>query len=268
MRSRYGGTLPLKGRLGGPDRSAAVGKLGHYIGQGFAYGKSESALGGAGRLCQNTRMKHVILAAALAFATIAPATLRADGEAAGDFDYYVLALSWSPNWCKLEGNARGAEQCEEDFGWVVHGLWPQYEDGWPAYCNTVERPPSKQDTAAEADLFGAGGAAWYQWKKHGVCAGLPADAYFDTVRAAYESIERPEVLRKIDRTFKIPASLIEEAFIQVNPELEPDMITVTCRDGHIQEARICLTKDLEPRACAPDTRRDCTMSNALLEPIR
>ncbi len=193
---------------------------------------------------------------------------RADGERAGDFDYYVLSLSWSPNWCKLEGDARDSEQCDRDLGWVVHGLWPQYEDGWPAYCPTTARAPSRQMTAAQADIFGAGGAAWYQWKKHGVCSGLEADVYYDLAREAFASVNKPEVLRKIDRTFAVPASLIEEAFLQANPEWEPDMVTITCRDGHIQEARICLTTDLDPRPCAPDTRRDCTMQKALIEPIR
>lgn len=201
-------------------------------------------------------------------ATLFALPARADGERAGDFDYYVLALSWSPNWCKLEGEARDSEQCESDLGWVVHGLWPQYEDGWPAYCPTTARSPSRQTTAAQADIFGAGGAAWYQWKKHGVCSGLEAGAYYDLAREAFASVEKPEVLRKIDRTFAVPASLIEEAFLQANPDWEPDMVTITCRDGHIQEARVCLTKDLEPRVCAPDTRRDCTMQKALIEPIR
>ena len=33
---------------------------------------------------------------------------HAEGEPSGEFDYYVLALSWSPNWCAREGDARGA----------------------------------------------------------------------------------------------------------------------------------------------------------------
>jgi ribonuclease T2 len=202
------------------------------------------------------------------FAGLCALPARADGERAGDFDYYVLALSWSPNWCKLEGDARGSEQCQRDFGWVVHGLWPQYEEGWPAYCPTVARPPSRQMTAAQADIFGAGGAAWYQWKKHGVCSGLEADDYYALARDAFESVKKPEVLRKIDRTFAVPASLIEEAFLKANPDWTPDSVTITCRDGHIQEARVCLTRNLDPRACAPDTRRDCSMDKALLEPVR
>jgi len=203
----------------------------------------------------------------VAFLCLAGAA-RADGERAGDFDYYVLALSWSPNWCALEGEARDAEQCDRDFGWIVHGLWPQYEDGWPAYCPTSARSPSRSQTAAQADLFGAGGAAWYQWKKHGVCSGLEADDYYRLAREAFARVNRPEVLRKLDRAVKLPAAVIEEAFLQANPAWTADMVTITCKSGHIQEARICLTRSLEPRACGADVVRDCTMRDALFQPIR
>ncbi|MEJ2000556.1 MAG: ribonuclease T2 [Maritimibacter sp.] len=192
----------------------------------------------------------------------------AEGERAGDFDYYVLALSWSPNWCTLTGDAREAAQCEGDAGWVVHGLWPQYEAGWPSYCKTSTRAPSRQMTAAQADLFGDGGAAWYQWKKHGICSGIVAQDYYALVREAYARVERPEVLRKLDHAVRLPASVVEDAFLAANPDLTPDMITITCDQGYIQEARICLTRDLEPRVCGADTRRDCSLSGALLEPVR
>jgi len=217
-------------------------------------------------------MKHLvaalIAALSLALSVALPVAALADGERAGVFDHYVLALSWSPNWCAREGDRRDSAQCEQDFGWVVHGLWPQYDRGWPAYCPTLARAPSRQMTRAQADIFGTGGAAWYQWKKHGTCSGLDAGAYYDTARSAFSSVTRPEVLRKIDRTFSIPAKLIEDAFLQANPDWTPDMITVTCKDGYIQEARICLTKDLNPRPCGADTRRDCTLQDALFEPIR
>lgn len=193
---------------------------------------------------------------------------RAEGERAGDFDYYVLALSWSPNWCALEGDAREAEQCARDFGWVVHGLWPQYENGWPSYCITTERAPSRSLTSEQADIFGAGGAAWYQWKKHGVCSGLSADNYYRLAREAYARVTRPEVLRKLDRAVKLPASVIEDAFLAANPGWNADMVTITCRSGHIQEARVCLTRSLEPRPCGDDVVRDCTLDDALFMPIR
>jgi ribonuclease T2 len=194
---------------------------------------------------------------------------HAEGERAGDFDYYVLSLSWSPNWCALEGNERGSPQCDDaaDFGWVMHGLWPQNERGWPSFCRTTERDPSRRDTEAMADIMGTSGLAWYQWQKHGRCAGLSSDAYYATARQAYDAVNRPEVFRKLDRTVTLPASLIEEAFLRANPDWQADMLTITCKAGHIQEARLCLTKELEPRICGADVIRDCTMNNARFEPI-
>ena len=194
----------------------------------------------------------------------------ADGEKAGDFDYYVMALSWSPTWCALEGDRRGSPQCDPkaDFGWVLHGLWPQYEDGWPSYCPTNARNPSRADTRDEADLFGSSGNAWHQWNKHGRCSGLLPDDYYALAREAYGRVTRPELLRKLEDPIRVPAKVIEQAFLEDNPQLTADQITITCKSGRIQEARICLTRDLEPRRCGADVIRDCTMSDALLDPIR
>lgn len=208
-----------------------------------------------------------LLAALLIFANAA-LPVRAEGERAGDFDYWVLALSWSPNWCALEGDARQSEQCDESYGWVVHGMWPQYEDGWPSYCPTVARNPSRAVTGAQADLFGTGSSAWYQWKKHGVCSGLAAEDYYRLTRLAYDSVVRPEVFRRLDREVRLPAAVVEDAFLKANPGLSADMVTVTCDMGYIQEARICFDRDLEPRPCSPDSRRDCSLSDARFEPIR
>ena len=195
---------------------------------------------------------------------------HADGEPSGEFDYYVLSLSWSPNWCERTGDARGSEQCDEgaDFGWILHGLWPQYEQGWPSYCRSDFRAPSRTQTRAMADIMGTSGLAWHQWKKHGVCSGLSAQQYYRLARLAYGTITRPPVLRKLTEPVRLPASVIEDAFLQSNPDLRPDMITITCKENTIQEARICLTRDLEPRICGADVIRDCSLERALLEPIR
>lgn len=185
-------------------------------------------------------------------------------DRAGEFDYYVLSLSWSPNWCDREGHARGSPQCDADadFGWVLHGLWPQYERGYPSDCNVLRRNPSRQQTAEMADIMGTSGLAWHQWKKHGTCSGLSAFDYFALSRVAFEQIVRPSVFRNLTSDVTLPASLIEEAFIRDNPDLSPDGITITCRGNSIQEARICLNRDLTPRTCGADVVRDCTMVDA------
>jgi ribonuclease T2 len=194
----------------------------------------------------------------------------AEGEAAGEFDYYVMALSWTPSFCAIEGDARGSEQCAPDtgFGWTLHGLWPQYEQGWPSYCRTGARNPSRSDTAARAPLFGTSGLAWHQWNKHGRCTGLSADAYYDLSQLAYDRVTRPEVFRRLDKTYRFPAAVVEEAFLQANPQLSADGVTVTCRDGFVREVRICLTRGLEPRTCGRDVRRDCSLDDARMDPLR
>ena len=191
-------------------------------------------------------------------------------DRAGEFDYYVMSLSWSANWCALEGDDRNSPQCDDGagFGWILHGLWPQYETGYPEYCRTNERSPSRSDTAAMADIMGTSGLAWHQWRKHGVCAGLSSDDYYELSREAFGLISRPQVLRDLNRPVTLPASLIEEAFLRENPSLSADQITITCRQGYIQEARICLTRDLELRNCGQDVLRDCAMSNAQFDPMR
>jgi ribonuclease T2 len=207
-----------------------------------------------------------ILAALL---MLAGAPARAE-DVAGEFDYYVMALSWSANWCTLEGDARGSPQCDaaEDFGWVLHGLWPQYEEGWPQDCFSPDAPPSRRMTEAMADIMGTSGLAWYQWNKHGACSGLPPEDYFALARDAYGRVVRPGVFERLREAVALPAAVVEEAFLRENAGLDRDEITITCRSGMIQEARICLTPDLEFRRCGADVVRDCTLEDALFEPMR
>ena len=119
-----------------------------------------------------------------------------------------------------------------------------------------------------ADIMGTSGLAWHQWRKHGVCSGLSSDDYYALSRQAYGKITRPEVFCELARQVTLPASLVEDAFIAENPDLEADQITITCKSGYIQEARICLTRDLEFRDCGRDVVSDCTMTNAQFDPMR
>ncbi len=191
-------------------------------------------------------------------------------ETAQEFDYYVLSLSWSPTWCVLEGDRRGSDQCHarHDHGWILHGLWPQFEEGYPEYCQTAERPPSHRMTSDMADIMGTPGLAWHQWKKHGTCSGLSAPNYYAASRRAYEAVIRPPVLRRLTEPVRLSPKVIEDSFLRANPDLSADQITVTCREGHIQEVRICLSKALDLRACGADVSKDCAARSAIFTPVR
>jgi len=148
----------------------------------------------------------------LALFTALPA--MAEGERAGKFDYYVMALSWTPNWCASEGDRKNSDQCDDDrgFGFTLHGLWPQFNVGWPSYCKPAQRAPSRSQTNAMADIMGSGGLAWHQWKKHGTCSGLSSTDFFELSRNAYAKISRPEVFRKMEKTYRVPSRLVKNAF--------------------------------------------------------
>ena len=206
----------------------------------------------------------------LAALVLLAAPAWAEGERAGAFDHYVLALSWSPTWCALEGDDRRAPECDDgaDRGWTLHGLWPQDAVGWPSYCRTPHREATRGETGAMVDLMGSSGLAWHQWKKHGRCSGLAAGDYFRLARLAWEGVEKPPVFDRLERAVTLPARVVEEAFLAANPDLSADGVTVTCRAGRIQEVRVCLTRGLQPRRCGPDVIRDCAMRDALLDPPR
>ena len=119
-----------------------------------------------------------------------------------------------------------------------------------------------------ADIMGTGGLAWHQWKKHGVCTGLSSATYYELSREAYASVVRPPVFRKLTKDVKLPASVVEDAWLKANPLLEKDGFTITCKQGHIQEARICLSHDLETVPCGQDVMQNCQIKDAVFAPFR
>jgi ribonuclease T2 len=68
-------------------------------------------------------------------------------------------------------------------------------------------------------------------EKHGSCSGLSTEEYFAKSRTANRTITHPKFLNRLDELVRVPASVIEDAFVQLNPFLERDMITITCRQG-------------------------------------
>jgi ribonuclease T2 len=197
-------------------------------------------------------------------ATLILAAAPAAADRAGDFDYYLLALSWSPSWCAEAGDAREAAICDDGSGagFTLHGLWPQHEAGWPEFCTTDVRDPTRRETAAMADLMGSAGLAWYQWQKHGRCSGEDPAAYFAMARLAVSLVTLPAL-----EPGQVTAEAVEAAFLAANPGLAPEGVTVTCREGRVQEVRLCLDRDLAPRACGADVLgRACRPDRALALP--
>lgn len=183
------------------------------------------------------------------------------GGAPGDFDFYVLALSWSPGFCELDGDrTRNREQCAGGNGlrFVVHGLWPQYERGFPSDCGPSGRSPSRMAMTEAEGVYPTEGLARYEWRKHGTCSGSSPADYFRDARRARDKVVVPPALAKADSDQSWTVLDLERAFVAANPGLRTDMMSVSCKRGVLQEVRICLSKDLRDfRTCQEVDRSGC-----------
>ncbi|MER2606258.1 MAG: ribonuclease T2 [Siculibacillus sp.] len=210
-----------------------------------------------------------LVAAVLALlASLAPANAERR-DRPGDFDFWVLSLSWSPSWCEATGKARGDAQCARPFAFVVHGLWPQYDRGYPADCATGEREPTREEIAGVLDVMPSPGLVRHEWRKHGTCSGLKADVYLRIVRKLYEKIRVPEEFVAPDKPRMVAPHEVEAAFMAANKGLDADEISTLCDGRRLQEVRICLKKDLSAFAKCPEVeRRSCRLERAYMPAAR
>jgi ribonuclease T2 len=184
---------------------------------------------------------------------------RSPTAAAGNFDFYVLSLSWSPGFCSTGGADKSPDQCDAGarLGFVVHGLWPQNEHGFPSNCDGA-RSPSRAALEAVRGLYPDEGLARHEWRTHGTCSGKSPTDYFADVRAARAAVTDPPEFGKLTQAEKVAPIEIARAFQAANPRLRPGMMAVACRSGTLQEVRICLTKDLRDfRSCGEVARGAC-----------
>lgn len=181
------------------------------------------------------------------------------------FDYYILSLTWNPSFC-LQENKNTFSQCSQNLGFVIHGLWPQYNKGYPSYCNPRSVKP-KRKYLIEQNIFHDRSLALYQWQKHGSCTGLSVEDYFNDTATAYHKIRIPSFLNQKHPKPLSTVKEIKDNFIQVNPKLSQSMITIQCNGQFLQEIRICMDKNLQSfRPCGVDIRDRCRKGNLRLVP--
>ena len=193
------------------------------------------------------------------------------GGAAGDFDFYVLALSWSSGFCALEGDRKQRDQCEpgKGLGFVLHGLWPQNERGFPLDCGPQGRSPSRAAMDIAKEAFPSEQLARYEWRKHGTCSGASPTDYFRDAKAARDRIIIPKEFQNPDKETSWSPVDIERAFTAANPGLRNDMIAVSCKQSVLNEVRICFAKDLRGfRSCQEVDRGGCRTREITVPPVR
>ncbi|MCK1278931.1 MULTISPECIES: ribonuclease T2 [unclassified Bradyrhizobium] len=197
-------------------------------------------------------------------------------NAPGEFDFYVLSLSWSPSFCEEAsernrggGGGRSQMQCSgRPYAFVVHGLWPQYENGFPEYCQRPSPRLNRNIVSSMLDLMPAPGLIFNEWDKHGTCSGLDSRNYFEMIRKARAAIKIPAEYLELSQAKTVAPGEVEEAFIKANAGLSNAAISVTCNRTRLSEVRICLSKDLQFRACEEIERRACRRDQVTMPPIR
>ncbi|MCJ2134865.1 ribonuclease T2 [Methylobacterium sp. J-026] len=189
----------------------------------------------------------------------------------GEFDFYVLALSWSPNFCAGAGGHRDDVQCTpgRGLGFVVHGLWPQYSRGFPEGCSASVRAPTRQAIEVAGQVYPSEGLARHEWRTHGTCSGLDPVAYFTAARDARLAVTIPDSLKGGSPPQTLAPIEIARQFVAANRGLRPDMMAVTCTHGQLQEVRICFGKDLHGFTPCPEVARgNCRAPEITLDAAR
>ncbi len=231
-----------------------------------------------GQVLLGVIMSAFVVRAALAVSLLVVVASAASSEGSGQnepgqFDFYVLSLSWSPSFCasaEERGNGRAPTmQCgARPYSFVVHGLWPQYDKGFPEYCQMPAPRLNHDIVSSMLDLMPAPHLIFNEWDKHGTCSGLAPRAYFETVRKARAVVKIPPEYTGLQEALSVTPTGVEDAFVKANPGLSASGMAVECDKKRLTEIRICLSKDLQFRDCPEIARRTCRREQLLMPPLR
>jgi ribonuclease T2 len=214
------------------------------------------------------RGRNRFLALVLALVCSAGPAPAAERDAPGQFDYYALVLSWVPSYCRGKGKSDAQCDVARRHTFLLHGLWPQHAKGWPADCFTGKRPWVPESVIASMrDIMPSKNLVIHEYRTHGTCSGLAPAEYYAVARALYERISVPAGFLAPDARLDAPDE-IERAFLDANPWLNPDMISITCRKANLLDIRVCFGRDLAPRACGvnEDQGRLCPLPKIAVPP--
>lgn len=199
-------------------------------------------------------LPRILLALAVALALTgckyasspAPSPTSGSGVAqtGSGFDYYLLNLSWSPEFCHSHPDA---VECAMHATFVLHGLWPQNNDGtYPEHCSNAPGPAAP---SSYSDIYPDAKLLAHEWSTHGTCSGLGADAFLAQARTAVRSIKIPPTLNQLNHPTSMPPDDILALFTAVNPGLPRDSLALSCGNNYLTAVEVCLDKGLHPIAC-------------------
>ncbi|MBL7979594.1 MAG: hypothetical protein JNN12_14745 [Bacteroidetes Order II. Incertae sedis bacterium] len=191
----------------------------------------------------------------------------------GQFDYYLLALSWSPTYCAEKGQ-NDPQQCGigKQLGFVLHGLWPQNTKGWPQNC--TQEALKDRTLALFPDLFPSEKLARHEWKKHGTCSGLSQQGYLNLSKKLKDGLRIPAAYQRPSQPFRTTTDALKQAFVRENTTLKADGLAPICSGGgrFFQELRVCFNKNGFPTGCSDEvlrvSKRSCGQPDFLVRSVR
>ena len=191
------------------------------------------------------------------------------------FDYYLLNLSWSPEFCHSHADA---PECAQHSTFVLHGLWPQTNNPTeqtsstrrnnhhaPAkYLENCSNAPGPRDPSQFKDLYPDQGLLEHEWRTHGTCSGLSPNDYFNAARTAFHSVAIPPTLAQLDHQISLPPDEILGLFTAANPHIPATSLALSCGNNYLTAVEVCLDKSLNPTPCGPI--RSCRANTVRIPP--
>jgi ribonuclease T2 len=189
----------------------------------------------------------------------------------GRFDYYAVALSWSPAFCATHDDPG---QCApgRQAGFVMHGLWPQYEQGYPQECSTERLQP--RDREKYASLYPSPKMINHEWIKHGTCSGLNPAAYFEMSARLRDQLAIPAPYQRPAAPVRTSYGELVQAFRSANPRMAEHAVLPFCGAGgrFLNEIHVCYDKRGASTSCgASEIRRSgntCRKGTFVLQSVR
>jgi ribonuclease T2 len=186
------------------------------------------------------------------------------------FAYYLLVLSYAPDFCSQPQGNKDPRECGagRHVGFIVHGLWPQGETArGPENCGPASSVP-QAIVQATLNYIPTESLIQHEWTAHGTCSGLSTDDYFAALRKARDSVTLPDDLNQPSQMLQLSPAQVESKVAAANPTFPATAFRTSCyQDGELQEVRACLNKDLSPRECG-QSAGECTAASVTLLPVR
>ena len=211
------------------------------------------------------------LAAGLSLGVSAKADAPENLVSHADFDFYILALSWSPGFCDSEAADQTSDQCAVGAGqgFVVHGLWPENASRpYPADCDDKVYVPGAALRLTHG-VYPSEKLAIHEYRKHGSCTGLTPDVYFTAAKYARDHFTIPPLLQAPREPISTSPHEIETTLIAANPGLTSQNFALSCSNGELTDIRICIPKTLDGYVdCRRVASHSCHADSIIVAPLR